>query len=396
MNIRRWLITITVCLGILSLLVGFKVFEIQAAIAFSERLPEHSETVEVSIAKPINYQKTITAFGEVLSPKQVDIRNELPGRIVSVNFISGQTVNKGQVLLQLDSSTEQANLVAAKARADLAQTVYQRALRLSQRNAVSQDQLDAAKAELSVITADIQALKTTIAKKTVSSPFDGIVGLHTFEVGQYVEGNTLVTSVVGDTGVMWVDFKVPQIYPELTVGGELLVSRITSNKKTLLQYGVKVKVIAQNTLINSRNRSRHYRAEVDSRLFPLSAHEVVNVKVPVNKIQQFIGVASTAVQHDHLGQYVFKLKQDISNERINVYRAERIEVEVVVQQNGQALLADGIMEGDVVAAAGAFKLYPGILTYSNNRPSRSQVTTQNILKPKSLAQKELMDIEGHL
>ena len=130
MSIRKWSITTLCCVVIFGALALFKVMEIRAAIAFGESFPEHSETVEEARVESTQYTPVIEAIGEMVAPQRLDLRNELAGEITHVNFRSGDTVTKGQILLQLDTSVETANLAAAKARAQLAQSVYARSQNL--------------------------------------------------------------------------------------------------------------------------------------------------------------------------------------------------------------------------------------------------------------------------
>lgn len=367
MNIRRWGITLVVCVLIFSALAIFKVLEIKAAIAFGESFPEQSETVEVFSAELIDYTENISAVGEVISPQQVDLRNEQAGRVVKVNFSSGADVEPGQLLLQLDVSEEQARLRAARARAELAKTVLQRAVNLRKSNAVSQEDLDRARADFTALEADIAALQSTIRKKTVRAPFAGRAGLHQFEVGQYLADNTLVTTLVGNTSAMWVDFQVPQFYGSLASGSSVQVRTINTLPSLPVSYSAKI--IAASNVVNDISRSLHYRAAIeDSRGLP-APNTMVNVQVPIASSKALVAVVAPAIQHDHLGKYVYVLLPD---EQVGGYRASRREVSIVSQQGDRVLLNAGLKAGELVAGAGAFKLREGILVFTGERRMSEQ------------------------
>ena len=156
MNFRRWTITVFLSIAVFSGLAAFKVFEIKAAIAFGQSFPKHSETVETTEITTVTYTPSINVIGDVLAPQHINIRNELPGQIAIVNFVSGEYVTKGQVLLQFDISIEEANLVAARARAELSRSVHKRAKNLHKSKAISQEQLDRSKADLATSLAEIK------------------------------------------------------------------------------------------------------------------------------------------------------------------------------------------------------------------------------------------------
>lgn len=366
MSIRKWSITTLCCVVIFGALALFKVMEIRAAIAFGESFPEHSETVEEARVESAQYTPVIEAIGEMVAPQRLDLRNELAGEITHVNFRSGDTVTKGQILLQLDTSVETANLAAAKARAQLAQSVYARSQNLFKSKATSKDQLDRAKADVSTSLAEVEALKRTISKKTLKSPFNGRAGLHNFEVGQLLMDNTFITTLIADHEYIWVDFKVPQFYPPLSLGTPVAVSTIGDQRQDAVTEG---QVIAENTIINANNRSRQYRAQVPNNGNQFMANNTVIVKVPVGEPMEVMKIPALAVQQDPLGQFVFILKKDEAGKG---YRASRRQVGIQTLGSQWAYVKSGLKPGDHIAAAGAFKLHEGLLVYTGERPVLNQ------------------------
>ncbi|MGB1062177.1 MAG: efflux RND transporter periplasmic adaptor subunit, partial [Ketobacter sp.] len=276
MSLRKWGITALSCVLIFAALAAFKVLEIRAAIAFGESFPEHSESVELAVVATTQYTPAIRVIGEMVAPQRLDLRNELAGEITRVGFESGASVRQGQVLLQLDTAVEEANLQAAQARLELAQSVYERSQGLFQSKATSKDQLDRAKADLSTARAEREALKRTIEKKTLRAPFAGKAGLHTFEVGQFLMDNTFITTLISQQDFIWVDFKVPQFYRPLADNTEVTVTTIGEANN---QHQGQAVVVAENTIIESANRSRQYRARLPNPRGQFSANTMVNVQV---------------------------------------------------------------------------------------------------------------------
>lgn len=379
MNIRRWGLTAVACIAVFAALAAFKVLEIRAAIAFGESFPEHSETVEAATVQVTDYVPSIKVMGTVVAAKRLDLHNELAGEIAQVNFNSGGHVEPGQVLLQLDVSIEQANLAAAEARANLANSNYLRSKDLYGRNAVSKEQLDQAQSDLATSKAEVKVLQRAIAKKTLQAPFAATAGLHQFEVGQYLPENTFVTTLIGDSDVVWVDFKVPQFYRPLDKGTEVTVQLIGQSNN---QVAVTGHVIAENSVVQAENRSRRYRAAIETKSRAFPANTMVSVQVPVGEPVVLLEVPAVAIQHDALGAYVFLLS---GQEKVNGQeqgaglRAQRIQVRVKTTYGYTALLEPGMKpntdssalnEGDRIAAAGAFKLHEGILVYVKERATQ--------------------------
>jgi membrane fusion protein (multidrug efflux system) len=363
MSFIKWTLAVVVCLLVTAGLGAYKVMEIRAAIAAGEAYPEPSETVEAALVSTGTFTPTVSVIGELLAPRRLDLTNELPGEIVAVNFASGARVTEGQVLLQLDVSVEQANLDAARARMTLAQLNFDRQQELLEKRVSTQELLDRARAELTATEAEISVLQRSIEMKTLRSPFAGKAGLHTFEVGQYLPANTLITSLIGDSDEMWVDFQVPQFYPRLTSGAQLAVD-VIGNDGSGPATAV---VIAENTVLQANNRSRGYRASVPNQGDYHAPHTMVELLVPVGSAETLLLVPAQALQNDPLGQYVFELQADAQDQ--GVWRAQRRQVRVRSITEAGAMLEDGsgLQPGTRIAAAGAFKLYEGLKVYIGER-----------------------------
>lgn len=363
MALKKWAVTIFGCLVALGLLAFIKVSQISDAIAAAEAYPEQSETVEMAVVRDAVFTPEITVLGEMVAPQRLDLRNEIAGEITAVNFASGENIRKGQVLIQLDTSVEEANLAAAQARAELAQQVFDRAENLFESNVSSKDQLDRARADLSSANAEIRALERTIEKKTLTAPFNGRAGLHELEVGQFIPSNTLITNLVGDTDYIWVDFQVPQFYPRLSEGTAVGVAMISNNRETATAPAT---VVAENTILNASNRSRAYRARLDNADRQHMAHTMTKVVVPTGESRALLQVPAVSVQDDALGRFVYVLGDNPGGQG---YRAVRQQVQQVVIEDGHALVepGNGLAAGDRIAADGAFKLYEGILVFTRDR-----------------------------
>jgi len=363
MQTKRWFITLGGCATVFIALATYKALEIKAAIAFGESFPEHSETVVSVYSSNVTYTPSVQVIGEVLAPQQVDIRSETQGRVVRVGFASGQKVEAGQLLLQQDIAQELAQLDSANARLKLAQSVFQRQQNLLKVRAVSQEQLDRAGADLATIKAEIAGLQVTIGKKTLRAPFAGNTGIHQFEVGQFLLDNVLVTELVGEQKTLWVDFQVPQFYPALTKGTQVQVQLLQHQEQQADKSGQQASIIARSSQVNRSNRSFLYRAEFSNTDLKTAANSGVSVEVPVAVTQTLVQVPTTAVQQDHLGQFVFVLRPD---ETTGSYRAERQSVAILSKQDGFAILKHGLDTQQLVASDGAFKLYPGLLVHSQS------------------------------
>lgn len=350
MAIVRWLAAIIIVFVVIGALGFVKFGQIQAAIAMGESFPEPSASVETTRAETITHSPTIQVIGQLRAPSVLDIRNEYAGPITYVGFEPGALVKHGQVLLRQDVSLEQANLKAAKARADLASKRLARQVSLRKDNRTSQSEVDIAQADLAVAQAEVQNISAMIDKKTISAPFDGRISLTPFYVGQFLDVNTTIGTLVGNESIIWVDFSIPQTSPQLAIGDEI---KVANNGNWF-----SAKVIAKNAAVNMASRQQGYRAQLGNNDGVFSHNQFVNIQI-ASTASRVVSVPSIAVTRNHFGEFVYELIKDDQGQ----WRASPHKVELGEKVADQQLVLAGLEGGEYIATHGAFKLYEGILVY---------------------------------
>lgn len=367
--VSRWLATVFACLLVAALLGYLKFSEIQGVLAAVAAQPEYSETVEAATPVPTDFQPRLEALGVVVAPLQVTLRSEMAGYITDVGARAGARVSRGQVLLQLDISEQSASLAAAQARLALASAVLKRDLDLQESSFVSADKVDRSRAEVAVVEAEIAGIQSVINRRTIRAPFDGVIGIHRFEVGQYLDNNSVITTVVGDRGEMWVDFAVPQFYGELAPGHRVSL-RIVRSAGLDGEALLAAEVIAGDASIDAASRSRRYRAVVREGSDRLLDNMSVSVDIPLGLATPLLAVPSLALQSDIAGEFVWLLERDSGGQG---YRARRQSVASFGQQ-GELTFVDSLSADQLIAAAGAFKLSPGLLVKTTAAPGQTRET----------------------
>ncbi|MBQ4845373.1 efflux RND transporter periplasmic adaptor subunit [Pseudoalteromonas sp. MMG005] len=357
MNIKRWLISVLI-LGVTIASLGFMKFtQIQAAIAFGESFPEPSASVKSSYVERIEYSKKSKVIGQLQAKRTLDIRNEYAGLIVKINYQPGDFVTQDQILFELDTSIERANLAAANARLTLAKSTQTRLAKLLAQKRVSPDQVDQADADVTIAKAEIANLTAVIDKKTIRAPFNGQIGLTQYQPGQLLDVNTLLTSLVALDNTIWVDFKLPQTLPQLIVGDEVNIRIVSTNisESELLM----AKVIAKSATIDVSARQLAYRAELKNSQQKLHHNQMVSVVVSTPS-NQVLAVPSNAIARNHLGAFVFTLSQDDTKN----WRAKSIQVELGERQGDLQIITNGLAGHEFIATEGAFKLKDQLLVYT--------------------------------
>ncbi|HEY6086389.1 MAG TPA: efflux RND transporter periplasmic adaptor subunit, partial [Burkholderiaceae bacterium] len=167
--------------------------------------------VEVGKVLRQRIEEDAQAVGTLSSRQSVMLRPEVSGRISRIGFSDGQRVRRGQVLVQLDDTLQSAQLRQSEAQAGIANTNLQRNKELVSQNFVSQSVVDQSAAALEVAMAQVALSKAQLERMKIVAPFDGVAGIRSVNVGDYVkDGADLVN--IEDTSQVWVDFRLPERY----------------------------------------------------------------------------------------------------------------------------------------------------------------------------------------
>ena len=378
MKLRRWAYALTLTILLIVSLAGFKVWEIKSAIAYVESFPEHSETVTVTKIQQHERQNKMSVMGTIVSPQRVMLRSESAGRITQLAVAPNQQVFAGQLLVQLDVSSELAQIQAAKARRLLAKLEVNRFVKLHQKQSVSQSLLDTARADLAIVDAELAELDSAIARKTVRAPFDGVMGLHNLALGLFLDPGSEIGELVGQQSYTWVEFSVPQFYPALRMNDEMTVLPIQRGNTEQLHNnsGFTAIIIARDPGLSAATRSVLYRAKIelpkDKHGIYLAHNMAVKVQVPIGLKQVEFKVPASSVQFDRQSAFVYLLHTDSKDdygyrtERRDIIMLERLEDYIILAAKPSVNLQEKTIDfigGELVAAQGAFKLQPNMLVY---------------------------------
>ncbi|MDK2596193.1 efflux RND transporter periplasmic adaptor subunit [Pseudoalteromonas obscura] len=362
MNIKRWLAATFIVLVVIASLGFIKFSQIQAQIAFGESFPEPSASVKSTYAKAIEHTSNIKVVGQLQARKNMTISNEYPGQITYVGFNPGDTVEFEQVLLQLDTSIDEANLKAAKARVKLAKSTYARVVKLLKQKRISPDEVDKAEADVSIGEAEVQNLQALIAKKTIRAPFAGQTGLDQYQIGQFLDVNSQITTMIGSDNAIWVDFHVPQTLAQPHIGSQVSISLTDSSSAEFKDFHAKI--IAKKPSIDSDSRQQSYRALLPNSDNQFNHNQMTMVTVPANTIKAVL-VPTNAITRSHFGEFVYQLEKD---EQQN-WRAKPVKVTLGDKIQDNQIVLTGLSGGEFIASEGAFKLSENLLVYTEQTAS---------------------------
>ncbi|SES63576.1 efflux RND transporter periplasmic adaptor subunit [Thalassotalea agarivorans] len=348
MKFLNWIFAIVILAAIGSGIYLYKANLLDEQAAQDAMMPEPVAFVESLEVPSVAYTKSINVNGHVRAPQHVEMMNELAGKIVTLNLPAGEVVKKGTLLLEINHDAEDAQLLAAKAQLKLNQQTLARHAKLHKRKEISDELFDQSQAAVDIAKADIALLQNSISKKQLRAPFDATIGIHHLEVGQYLQANSDIVSLVGTQDHIWVDFSMPQVYNELAVGDAVSIQKISTKES------FDARVIAVDPHLSASTRNLKYRAQLSNDYVALKPNTLVGVTVPVAPENELVSIPDVAIKRDQLGNFVFLL----TPEEGGAYRASLQKITVEERVGDQVLVSDGIQPGQLIAAKGSFKLRP--------------------------------------
>ena len=352
---KRILLPLLGLLLVIGLLVGIKGLQIFKMVGTGKSFTPPPETVTTAQARPESWEATLDAVGSLEAVQGVTVAAELSGKVAHIAFTPGTHVQAGSILLQQDTSSEEAQLQAAEAQAALAKINFERLRLLVETNAVSKAAYDDGEAKHKQAVAQAHEIRAAIAKKTIRAPFSGRLGIRLVNLGQILkEGEPIVSLQAMDP--IFVNFTLPQ--QELTRIQPGFAVRIISD--ALPGQTVTGKITAINPQADSATRNIRVQATAankNERLHPGMFATVAVVLPGKNKV---LAIPATAVLPAPYGDSVFVVAERKDEKTGKPGLAVRQQFVRLGERRGDFIaVVSGLENGATVASTGVFKLRNG-------------------------------------
>jgi membrane fusion protein, multidrug efflux system len=333
-----------------------------AQLAKSGAFAPPPTAVTTTVAEKSQWQPTLETIGTVVAINGVTISTDLAGIVSKIAFESGSPVKAGELLVQLNTDQEQAQLSQAEAQRDWTQITLTRNEGLLAKRTVSQSDFDSATAQFHQAQATVDQFKALIARKTLRAPFAGIVGIRQVNLGQYLNtGDPVVTLQSFDP--IYVNFSLPQQnLSQITVGQEVEI--------TLDAYGDKVfagKITAMNSLVDQNSRNVQIQATLPNSETQLRPGMYAKVKVVLPEAKEVVAIPSSSVHYAPYGDSVF-IVSNLKSPEGKTYKGVTEQFVKLGQSKGDlTAVISGLKPGDEVVTSGVFRLRSGGEIIVNNK-----------------------------
>ena len=369
---KRMILMLAVMLAIVGGLGFVKFKQVEAAIEQGKNFKIPPTAVTTVVAKKEVWPSSFSVIGTAAAIQGVTVSADLPGTIDKIHFESGQWVKEGEILVELDTRQERAQLASLEAQRDLAKVNYDRAQQLVGAGVIAKQDYDNATAQQKATEAQVGDIKAAIARKTIRAPFTGVLGIRQVSLGQYLAAGQAIVSLQ-TLSPIYVNFGVPQQDAGRVVPGHTV--RVTNNDLPGMSFTGRINAL--DSVINEQTRNIQVQTVVTNKGNKLRPGMFVQVELPLGSPREVISLPASAINYAPYGDSVFVVS-DMKDPKGNSYRGVRQQVVKIEGSRGdQVAVISGLNPGDEVVSSGVFKLRNGAPVVVNNT-----VTPSNSTSPK--------------
>jgi membrane fusion protein (multidrug efflux system) len=354
------ILAILAVVGLFVLLAGVKALQIAKMVSTKPPMPV--ATVTSAEVKEEDWAPTLSAVGSISAVQGAIVATELPGVVSEIGFENGAVAKKGDRLVQLDASAEEAQLRSAEADMELARADVERSRDLAGRKVISKAELDAAESKFKQKSAGVDQMRSMITKKTLRAPFDGQLGIRQVNIGQMINAGQQIVALTSLDPV-FADFALPQqhlgkLSPglEVQVRTDALPGRIFHGKLTAL-----------NSMVDVSTRNVTLQATLENPDHALHPGMFAKVEVVLPQKHKTLVIPGSAISYAPYGDSVYvieKKKDEKTGKESQVIRQQFVRVGEA--RGDFVAITDGLKPSETVVSTGVFKLRNGMAVTINN------------------------------
>jgi membrane fusion protein (multidrug efflux system) len=374
--LKRMIVMLTVTAALIGMLGFVKFRQVEEAMGQAAAFQPPPEAVTTIVAQQEKWPATLSVIGTVAAVQGVTVSADLPGVVAHIAFESGASVREGDLLVQLDTKQEQAQLAQQQARLagaeaarELARLNFERMQGLVNDGAITRAEYDRAVAEQKQTAAEqtqteaqIEEIRATIARKTIRAPFSGILGLREVNLGQYLSGGDRVVPLQS-LDPIYVNFGVPQQDAFQVRVGQAV--RITAEDVGGVAFTGRVTAI--NSIVDEATRNVQIQATLANPTAKLRPGMFVQAEVLLGTSRRNVTLPASAISYAPYGDSVFVV-ENLKGANGQTYRGVRQQfVKLGAGRGDQIAVLSGIKPEEEIVTSGVFKLRNGAAVLVNNK-----------------------------
>ena len=317
----------------------------QPAAAVRTDAPPDATPVVLGAVEQREFVPQIEGLGTARALESVLVTARVSGRIEEFFFKEGARAAANQALVRLEDDEERADLKAAQAEAEQAESRNKRLTELSAKGLVPRDQLEQQEQLLKSAQARLELARVRLEQRTVRAPFAGVLGFRQQSLGSLVQaGSPIVTLDQVDT--LRVEFSVAE-----ALLGDLAAGAIVDVRAAAWpEREFKGRITAVDTRVDEITRAAKVQAQLDNRDNALKPGMLLTVRAQGRK-RSALFVPEAAVAPENTQQFVWRVTAG--------NQAEKVAVTLGARLTGSVEVREGLAAGERVVLEGHTQLRPG-------------------------------------
>ena len=342
---KRMLLVLLVLGLVLGAMFGWKFYQAQK-MAVLASMPPPPATVAAADVQAETWQPYLEAVGSLVAIQGILVTTEVAGNVSAIHFESGQLVEAGTLLLEIDDSVEQAELKGIVAERRLADLQFKRRKGLLESKTISHSDVDEARLRLENATAQVATKQAVIAKKRITAPFSGWLGIRQVDLGEYLQPGTAIVPLEA-LAPIHVDFALPERHLDQISVGQAVEIEVQAFPEEVFTG----QISALNPGIDPGTRSLQIRATLENQQARLRPGMFAEVRTVLPQRPSVLTLSQTAITYNPYGDSVFVIQEGESGSRV-----QRRQIKTGGVRNGRVEIVRGLQAGERVVIAGQVKL----------------------------------------
>ena len=298
----------------------------------SEKIKEQkTATYTTGIAALSDISESVEALGTVISDESVTITSSVTKKVTEVTFHDGQYVCKGDLLVKLDASQEEAEEKRLELNLDEQLREFKRLSPLHKNGVVSSKEYETQHTKVLTAQTELELIRAKIKELYITAPFDGVLGMRSVSVGSLVSAGTVITTIDAIKTVK-VDFSVPEKYILQIKSGYIIEAKSEASANHIF----KGKVIAVSPRIDDISHNVSVRGKFDNSNLLLHPGMLLKLLLPIN-IHKGIFVEETAILNIGKEQYIYIISNN---------KPVKQKIKTGIRRFGKIEIIEGINEGE--------------------------------------------------
>jgi len=375
--VKRMVIMLLIVGVIFGGIQGYHMFMAQMMKKYMAANGRPAATVSAMVAHQEIWQRQIKTVGTLRAVQGVTISSEVAGIIDAIDFNSGESVKKGQLLLELEHSQELAQLKGLEASLTLAKINLARNKKQIMVQAISQSQLDTSEANFKRAESDLMTQRALIAKNLIRAPFNGVLGINKMNLGQFINPAQQLVSLQ-NTDKLYVDFSLPQNELPYLKKNQNIIVDVAHAEQSNDENKIVGTIHAIDSEVNQASRNINVEGLVERKNRDILPGMFVRVGINIGQPKELLTLPQTALSFNAFGTTAFVLHAKKPTDKNKAsWVAQQVFVKTGDTRGDQVSILSGLKEGDMVVTSGQIKLKNGTPVIINNSltPSNNPAPT---------------------